>query len=65
MMDNEGVEKTSTVTENDITKQKLDLTLHDKKQRKAHLVAQQRIHKCLRDNGTCILFTLPGGCQGC
>ena len=37
MIGNKGVEK--TVTENNITKQRLDLTVHDKKQKKAHLIA--------------------------
>ena len=61
MMDNKGSKM--TVTENDITKQIPDLTAHDKKRSKAHLIAQQQIHQCLRDNGASILFTLLGGCQ--
>ena len=35
----------------------------DDKKRKAHLVARQRIQRCLMDNGTSVLFALPGGCQ--
>ena len=61
MMDNRRSE--DDVTENDdINNQEQYSTKHDKK-RKAHLIARQRIHKCLRDNPTSVLFALPGGCQ--
>ena len=32
----------------------------DDKKRKAHLVARQRIQRCLMDNGTSVLFAFPG-----
>ena len=61
MMDNRRSE--DDVTENDyIYNQEQYSTKHDKK-RKVHLIARQRIHQCLRDNPTSILFALPGGCR--
>ena len=49
----------------DVNGQEQSVAKCDNEKRKAHLIARQRIQKCLRDNGTSILFVLPGGCQDC
>ena len=49
----------------DVNGQEQSVTKCDNEKRKAHLIARQRIQKCLRDNGTSILFALLGGCQDC